>query len=175
MQIKAWEALAKIQPRNQEAVQVLVEVAQGKMGKEFHVREGVLSTSFAVVIDALETLVKIGAIEKVLPLLLKAVRNENEKGEIRFTAAHMLGELGPAAKSSIPTLTEFLRTPSRTKEDDGIKYFVIASLYKIDPTSEDVIAAFEEIVAHNPEPDLRNLATVYLAQMPTKKSQKSNR
>jgi HEAT repeat protein len=174
LQIRAWEAIAKIQPDNQEAVRRLVEVAQGKVGKEFDRREDDLfGAHISIARDAFKTLAEIGQIEKVLPILINAL--QDDQGELRLFAAITFGELGPAAKPAVPMLLQFLQTPSKTKEDDGIKYFVIAALYRIDPASEQVITAFEEIVAHHAEPELRNLAASYLTGMPTQKEPPASR
>lgn len=177
VQIRAWEALAQIQPGNPKAMEVLVEVVQGKRGKTIEVREEGISAS-VVVIGAIETLIKIKAVKEVLPLLIEVVKNTYDKGgssEVGFTAANLLGDLGPAAKPTIPALIEILRAPSKTQEDDGLKYFVIGALYRIDPTSKQINEAFADIAAHDPNLELRKAAAAYLTGMPTQKEQPSSR
>ncbi len=176
VRIKAWEALAQIQPDNREAIQVLVEVAQSKRGKSIKVTEDG-SLASVVVSSALSTLVKIRAVKEVLPLLIEVMKGKPETGgfEAGFTAVTLLGELGSDAKPAIPALVEFLRRPSKTQEDDGIKYLLLISLYRIDPTSPQIRAALIDIAGHDPNPELRKGAAGLLTGMSTEKGQPSAR
>lgn len=161
---KAWIALARIQPENEEAIQKLIEVAQGMFGREFSVTVGPRRDLFRVNIDALQTLVEIGKLEEAIPLLIQALE---EEANTRVTAVVLLGKIGPTAKRALPSLLQILQEEPHTRDDLALKVVVLGSLEQIQSKSEEIISALKDIATHNPEPELRKVAEQVLEKLQT--------
>jgi len=92
---KAALALARIGPSARAAIPALLEACKLNAPKGLAQREAAL---------ALITIVE----EKDVPLLIKALADENES--VRESAVVVLWALGPRAKAAVPSLTKLLST-----------------------------------------------------------------
>lgn len=143
LQFKAWEALAKIQPENREAVSQLLRVAQGTPRESIRLKVGVVSNSFDIVFDAMKTLVDIGEAKTVLPLLTRWLSDEHN--EVKAVSLTLLSQIGSAAKPAIPEMLRLLQSKPLKEGDLSIKSQVISTMVKIGPASDQVIFTLKEI------------------------------
>lgn len=155
VRVRARLTLARIKPDDEEFVREVVDISLGKYGEKFGPDKETRPRSYDLAWEAIDTLLEINQQEKALPALIEAVA---AGGEETVRAASTLGEMGSAARPSIPTLINVLQKPARTEEDRSIKAWVMNSLIYIDPTSEQVSAALGELAATDPNPRLRKLA-----------------
>jgi HEAT repeat protein len=136
-------ALAKIGP---EGVSVLlVAVRDG----DCHLRGAAL---FGLAAD--DTVVGPDATEAI-PALIKAVRDKSTEGRYRWTAALVLGKIGPAAKAAVPDLIELIA--DRPQE-------AILALGEIGPDARDAVPVITRALE---QPWLRDTAAAALARIGT--------
>lgn len=136
VQVAAWGAIAKIEPGNGEAPEMLLKFAKDETDRDL--------SNFAIM-----TLIESGRGERLVPFLIDRLTSM-DPGQ-RWYATASLGLIGPPAKAAVPALVQALKDP-------GLKGNAIISLGKIGPAAKEAIFDLKEIAASDPDPRLRKLA-----------------
>lgn len=136
VQVAAWGAIAKIEPGNGEAPEMLLKFAKDETDREL--------SNFAIL-----TLIQSGRGERLVPFLIDRLTSK-DPGQ-RWYATASLGLIGPPAKAAVPALVQALK-------DSGLKGNAIISLGKIGPAAKEATSDLKEIAASDPDPRLRKLA-----------------
>ena len=155
LRAKVWECLAKCDPADPEAIRSLLEVSKGRLGAVAVVIEGPLSTSFDVSAEAIRTMIRIGRTEEVTPILMSKLEGMAEE---RATAAFILSEMGPSAKSAVPALVKALERDDEAPDEVAVKTMVLRALVRIAPDSKLVISAIEGVKSRSSNERVRDLA-----------------
>ena len=151
VRVALWGAIVDLLPGDEEAVDVLISLAQSRRDLPATLR----SKAIRILGDA--------RLARIIPIWVEAL--DDEHPQVRAFAAIALGHYGSQAKTAIPSLIEFFRNTPAQGDGSSLRALTLVALAEIDPASPVVLELIQTMADSDPNEQLRDYAMRILARI----------